>query len=87
MKGLMKSARKVRAFSSFATVFSVYVVKNSLANTGDTGDSVSIPGSGRSSGGGHCNPFQYSCLEDPMDRGGWQATVHRVAKSQTRRLT
>ena len=43
-----------------------------------------IPGSGRSSGRGHGNPLQYSCLENPMDRGAWQATVHRVAKSQIR---
>ena len=43
----------------------------------------SIPGLGKSPGGGHGNPCQYSCLEDPMDRGGWQATVHRVTKSQT----
>ena len=42
-----------------------------------------IPGSGRSSGGGHGNPVQYSCLENPMDRGAWQAKVHRVAQSQT----
>ena len=42
-----------------------------------------IPGSGRSPGGGHGNPLQYSCLENPMDRGTWQATVHRVAKSRT----
>ena len=43
-----------------------------------------IPGSGRSPGEGHGNPFQYSCLENPMDRGAWWATVHGVAKSQTR---
>ena len=45
---------------------------------------VQIPGSGRSSGGGHGNPLQYSCLENPMDRGAWQAMVYRVAKSRTR---
>ena len=44
----------------------------------------SIPGSGRSPEGGHGNPLQYSCLENPMDRGAWQATVHGVAESQTR---
>ena len=44
---------------------------------------VPIPESGRSSGGGHGNPLQYSCLENPMDRGAWWASVHRVAKSQT----
>ena len=43
----------------------------------------SIPGSGRSPGGGHGNPLQYSCLEKPMDRGAWWDTIHRVAKSQT----
>ena len=41
-----------------------------------------IPGSGRSSGGGHGNPLQFSCLENPMDRGSWRATVHRVTMSQ-----
>ena len=56
------------------------VVKNLPANVGDTG---SIPGSGRSPGGGNDNPFQYSCLKNLMDRGAWQATVQRVTKSQT----
>ena len=60
------------------------VVKDSPANAGDIGDMVSIPGSGRSLGGGHGNPLQYSRLENPKDRGAWQATVHKVAKSQTR---
>ena len=60
------------------------VVKNPPANVGDTGDTGMIPGSGRSPGGGHGNPVQYSCLESPMERGTWQATVHGVAKSQTR---
>ena len=59
------------------------VVKNPSANAGDKRDSGSIPGLGRSTGGGHGNPFQYSCLENPMDRGAWWATVHRAAKSQT----
>ena len=60
------------------------VVKNLPVNAGDVGDKVSIPGSGRSPGGGNDNPLQYSCLESPMDRGSWWATVHRVAKSRTR---
>ena len=60
------------------------VVKKSPANAGDAGDAGSIPGSGRSPGGGHGNPLQFSCLESLMDRGAWQATVQRVAKSQTR---
>ena len=47
------------------------------------GDPDSIPGLGRPPGGGHGNPLQYSCLENPMDRGAWQAIVHRVAKSHT----
>ena len=55
------------------------VVKNSSANAGDAG---SIPGSGRSPEGGNGNPFQYSCLENPMDREAWWAAVHGVAKSQ-----
>ena len=50
-----------------------------VSNAGDLG---SVPGLGRSPGGGHGNPLQYSCLETPMDRGAWWATVHRVAKSQ-----
>ena len=49
----------------------------------DTGDPGLIPGSERSPGGGHGNPLQYSCLENPMDRGTWWATVHGVAKSRT----
>ena len=60
----------------------VNVVKNTSANIGDIRDSVSIPGSERSPGGGHGNPLQYSSLENPMDRGAW-ATVHRITKSQT----
>ena len=59
------------------------VVKNPLANEGDIRDVGLIPGLGRSPGGGHGNALQYSCLENPMDRGAWRATVHRVAKSWT----
>ena len=59
------------------------VVKNPLANAGDAGDEGLIPGLGRSPGGGNGNPLQYSCLENPMDRGAWQATVHGVAESRT----
>ena len=58
------------------------VAKN--ANAGDIKDEGLIPGSGRSPGGGHGNLLQYSCLENPVDRGAWRATVHRVARSQTR---
>ena len=59
------------------------MIKNLPANAGDIRDAGSIPGSGRSPGGGHGNPLQYSCLEYPMDRGAWRAVVHRVAQSQT----
>ena len=57
------------------------MVKASAYNAGDPG---SIPGLGRSTGEGNGNPLQYSCLENPMDRGAWQAIVHGVAKSLTR---
>ena len=60
------------------------VVKNPLANVGDATDVSSISGSGRSPGGGNGNPLQFYCLENPMDRRAWQATVHGVAKSRTR---
>ena len=59
------------------------VVKNLPANARDLRAAGSIPKSGRSPGGQHGNPLQYSCLENPMDRGAWQATVHSVTKSQT----
>ena len=58
----------------------VLVVKNPPTNAGDTRNSGSIPESGRSLGEEKGNPLQYSCLENPMDRGAWQATVHRVSK-------
>ena len=60
------------------------MVKRPPASAGDIRDVVSIPGSGRSPGRGHGNPLQYSCLENPMDRGAWRAAVHGLAKSQTR---
>ena len=59
------------------------VVKNLLANARDVTDAGLISGSGKSPGGGHGNPLQCSCLENPMDRGAWWAIVHGVAKSQT----
>ena len=62
----------------------VLVIKNLPANSGDKGDTGSVPGWGRSPGGGHGNPFRYSCLENLMDRGAWRATVHRVTRSWTR---
>ena len=57
------------------------MVKNLPANAGDIRDIGSVPGLGKSPGGGYGNPLQYSCLENPMDRGDWQATVHRLAES------
>ena len=57
--------------------------KNLPANAGDVRDVCLIPGSGRSLGEGHDDPLQYSCLENPMARGTWWATVHRVAESDT----
>ena len=59
------------------------VVKNPPANTGASGDVGLIPGSERSLGGGNGNPLQYSCWDNPMDRGAWWSTVHGVSKSQT----
>ena len=59
------------------------VVKNLPANAGDVRGTCSIPGFGRSPGGGHGNPLQYSCLENPMDKGAWLATVLEVTKSWT----
>ena len=59
------------------------MVKNPPANAGDARDVGSTPGSGRSPGVGNGNPLQYSCLENSMDRGAWQAAVHGVMKSQT----
>ena len=60
------------------------VVENLPANAGDVKDSGSVPGSGRSPGEGNGNPLQCSCLENPMDRGAWQAAVYGVEKSWTR---
>ena len=65
----------------------VLVVKNLPANARDIRDKGSIPGLGRSPGEGNGYPLQYSCLENPMDRGAWQATVYRVAQSHTAEAT
>ena len=59
------------------------VVKNPPANAGDRRDASLSPGWGRSPGGGHGSPLQYSCLEKPMDRGAWWAAVHGATKSRT----
>ena len=59
------------------------MLKNPPANAGDKRDMDLIPGSGKSPGGGHGNPLQCSCLENPMNRGAWRVTVQRVAKTRT----
>ena len=77
----------VKALSTFdrsGLVFGLPWWLSSKESTCNSGDIGSIPGSGRSPGGGHGNPLQYSCLENPRDRGAWQATVHGVTQSRTR---
>ena len=64
-----------------ASQVALVVLKNPPANAEDVIDTGSVPGLGRSPGGGHGNPLQYSCLEKSMDRGAWWATVHGVAES------
>ena len=59
------------------------MVKNLPAKAGEAGDTGLIPGLGRSPGDGHGKPLRYFCLENPMDRGAWQATVHRVTELDT----
>ena len=59
------------------------VINNPLTSEGDIRDVGLIPGSGRSPGGRHGNPLQYSCLENPIERGAWRATVHRATKTGT----
>ena len=80
----------LRELNQFAQVLQqltsqvAHLVKNLPANTGDLKDTGSIPGWGRSLGGGHGNLLQYSCLENSMDRGAWWTTVHGVTQSRTR---
>ena len=75
------SANLVQRSLEMGTSQVVLAVKDPLANTGDVRASGSAPGSGRFPGGGHGNPLQYSYLENPMDRGAWWATLHRVTQS------
>ena len=63
------------------------VIRKPLTNAGDIGDPGSIPGSERSPEGGHGNRHQYSCLENPMNRGVWQGTVHKVSELDTTEAT
>ena len=79
---LQSYPKLMKSFQAFGTFLAAQMVKNPPANAGDTGDTGSIPGLGRSPGEGHGNPLQYSYLENPMDRGAWQATVDGVEKSQ-----
>ena len=73
----------MKSFQAFGTFLVAQMVKNPPANAGDIRDMGSIPGLGRFPGGGHGSPVQYSCLENPMDRGAWWALFHRVTKSWT----
>ena len=59
------------------------MIENTPVNAGTVGDEDSVPGWERSPGGGNGNPLQYSCQDNPMDKGAWRATVHGVAKTQT----
>ena len=70
-------------YMAFPAFLGGRVVKNLPINAGDIRGMGSIPGLGRSSGGGNGNQLQHSCLENPLDSGSWWAIVHRVAKSQT----
>ena len=79
--GLALGVQSLAGYNSKGTSQVALVVKNPPANAGDIRDVGLIPGSGRSPREGNGNPLQYSCLENPMDRGAWWATVHRVIKS------
>ena len=78
---LLKRLRLQPDFTGASQV--ALMLKNPSASTGDIRDMGSIPGLGRSPRRGHGNPLQYSCLENPMDRGVWRAAAHRIPKSQT----
>ena len=82
-KNKYSGSRLIMFYGSCRASQVVLVVKNWPANAGDAGDLGSIPGLGRSPGGGQGNPFQHSCLENPMDRGAWQVTAHGVAQRHT----
>ena len=78
---------KILGYLFWAPSGVVLVVENLPASAGDVRDTGSVPESGKSPGGGHGNPLQYSCLENPLDREAWQATVHRVAELDTTEVT
>ena len=73
-----------RLAASLVSAQVVLVVQKQPGNAGDIREASSVPGLGRSPGGGQGNPLQYACLENPMDRRTWRAAVHSVAKSWTR---
>ena len=76
--------KELELFQHFGSSKVAVVVKNPEANMGDVEDAGSIPGSVRCPGGGYGNPLQYSCPENPMERGAWWATVYRAANTRTR---
>ena len=86
LKAYLKVERKIKILSNGILGASqvALVEKNLHASAGDIRNLGSIPWLGRSPGGGNGNPLQYSCLYNPMDRGAWQAAIHRVANNQTR---
>ena len=80
---MVKFVKSISTLSDIRTSQMVLVVKNLLANAGDTRDTGSVPRLGRSPGEGNGNPLQYSCIGNPMDRGAWRPTVHGISKSLT----
>ena len=84
LKKKLKKKKKKEKKVLRVVIQTVLVVNNPPAKAGDLTGMDSIPGLGRSPGGGHSNPLQYSCLENPRDRRAWRATVYSVAKSRTR---
>ena len=85
--GVAQSQTRLQRLSSSSSVYMGLPQCLSKKSACNTGDKSSILGVGRSPGGGHGYPLQYSCLENPMDRGAWRATIHRVAESDTTEAT
>ena len=84
---LQSYPKLMKSFQAFGTFLVAQMVKNPPANAGDTEDTDLVPGLGRSPGEGNSSPVQYSCLENPMDRGDWRATVHRGTESDMTEAT
>ena len=84
---MVKFVKSISTLSDIRTSQMVLVVKNLLANAGDTRDTGSVPRLGRSPGEGNGNPLQYSCIGNPMDRGAWRPIVHGVARFRHDLLT